>query len=171
MAVTTAPVLAATLWALWADATAFEDLETLFEASLICAIPVTIWSLLASFGITKYTASLRPTAAVPLLIATTLTLTWLDLPGRIGWQLSRPAMTAAAATCEKTTTTTTIGLYRFHSITPDPDGTCRFRLARDYPIVRTGIVYRPHGEIPSGMIDNTYYVPLDESWYYYHFNE
>ncbi len=166
-------------WALWADATVFEDVNTSFSAGIALVIPVAVWSVLAAIGLARYARSWRLTLLVPLAVSSTMALTWADIPGRIGWAMSREAMDQAAAACEEFEaspagqgpTDKKIGFYAFYAIDKGTDGGCYFALARDYPVSRTGFHYRPGVDNPALGVGYIRYVSLGGWWYYYQWSE
>lgn len=179
MVVTATLTLGCCLWVLWADVTAFEDVETLFSAGVALVIPLVAWLVLAPVGLMRYAGWWRVGLLVPLFVASTLALTWFDVPGRIGWAASRGAMDRAAEVCNSLNTSTSgssyygekIGVYQFHRIERESDGKCRFHLLRDYPVVRSGFLYVPNGGRFNGLHGHTYYVPLGGYWHYYQWAE
>jgi hypothetical protein len=175
MAVTATLTLGCCLWLLGADLTAFDDIEVVIPVGLALVLPVLAWLALALVGHMKYTGWRRLGLLVPIFIAATVALTWAEVPGRIGWVMSRGALDRAAAACEPFETSSSgtsyngkrIGVYEFHRIERKHNGECNFRLLRDYPGVRSGFVYIPNGERPDGIRAHTYYEPLGGPWYYY----
>ncbi|WP_146229262.1 hypothetical protein [Nocardia neocaledoniensis] len=175
----TAWVTACCGWALWADATVFEDVNTSFSAGIALVIPVAVWLVLAAIGLARYARSWRLTLLVPLAVTSTIALTWADIPGRIGWAMSREAMDQAASVCEKFEaspagqgpTEKRIGFYAFRTIDKRTDGGCRFTLARDYPVSRNGFHYRPGVENPEVGVGYMRYDSLGDWWYYYQWAE
>ncbi|MFI6222332.1 hypothetical protein ACIBEH_17390 [Nocardia salmonicida] len=157
--------------------TAFEDLQTQFSAGIAGAMPLVAWSVSALVGHMRYPGWWRLGLLVPLFIAITLVSTWFDVPGRVGWVMSRGEMERAAADCRTRITSSSsyrsekVGAYQFYDIDRQPDGGCLFRLARDYPMVRSGFLYLPNGERRNGVHGHTYYVPLGGGWYYHRFDE
>ncbi|MFD4430474.1 hypothetical protein [Nocardia sp. NPDC058497] len=179
MVVSAGSTLGCCLWALWADVTAFDDVETTFWAGIAAALPVAVWTVAALVGLVRYTRWWRLGLLVPVFVSSTLALTWSDVPGRIGWLISRDAMDRAAAVCDSVEPTSSgtsyagkrIGVYDFHSISRLSQGGCHFRLRRNYPVVRTGFDYLPAGERRNGIDGHTYYVHLGGSWHFYQWSE
>ncbi|MEU4710539.1 hypothetical protein AB0G00_29340 [Nocardia salmonicida] len=177
MVATTTLVFGTCAWVVWADVTAFEDLQTQFSAGIAGAMPLMAWSVSALVGHMRYPGWWRLGLLVPLFIAITLVSTWFDVPGRVGWVMSRGEMERAAADCRTRITSSSsyhsekVGAYQFYDIDRQPDGGCLFRLARDYPVVRSGFLYLPNGERRNGVHGHTYYVPLGGGWYYHRFDE
>ncbi len=167
--------LACCLWVLWADATAFEDIETRFSAGIAVTIPAVSWVVLIAIALLRYRNWLKPSLLVPICVVSTLALTMCDIPGRVGWELSQSEMDKYTDDCRTISTSTTgseyvgkrVGAYTFHRIDRQAGGGCDFQLLRDYPVVRSGFLYRPHGENLDGIHGHTYYAPLGSRWYYY----
>ncbi|MEU4648143.1 hypothetical protein [Nocardia fluminea] len=177
MAATTTLVLGICSWVVWAEVTAFEDLQTQFSAGVGCSIPVLAWLVSALVGHMRNPGWWRLGLLVPLFITITLVGTWFDVPGRIGWAMSRGEMERAAADCRTRVTSSSsyhsekVGAYQFYDIDRLPDGGCLFRLPRDRAKVRSGFLYLPNGERLNGVHGHTYYVPLGGGWYYHRFDE
>ncbi len=173
MGVTAAATLASCLWAMWADLTAFDDVDAVIWLGIALAIPLVVWLVLAVLGYVKYTGWRRLGLLVPIFIALTVALNHFQIPGRIGWMISRSAMDRAAAECDAPTagassgefTTQKIGVYTFDHVERETDGGCKFVLQRGYPVSRSGFRYLPHRKPIDGEFAQ--YHELGNSWYYY----
>lgn len=174
MMVTATLTLVCCGWLVWSDVTAFDDGEAAFSAGVAVVTPVVVWVVLALVGRARYTRWWRWGLLVPLFTAATLALTLLEVPGRIGWLMSRDAMNQAATACGAASAsepnapsgTETIGVYTFDHVEREPDGECEFYLLRNYPGVRSGFHYTPSGKSLMGDIDHQY-VHLGGHWYYF----
>ncbi|MEU4809442.1 hypothetical protein AB0H20_09585 [Nocardia fluminea] len=154
--------------------TAFDDIQVVIPAGAGLALPVLAWLVLALVGHMKYPGWRRLGLLVPIFIAVTVALTWAQVPGRIGWMMSRGAMDHAAAACDQLDTgrsgvpykSEKIGAYTFHHVERESDGACQFDLLKHYPWARSGFLYLPNGSRADGEYGHDY-VHLGNSWYYY----
>ncbi|MGW6118234.1 hypothetical protein ACWFRF_04260 [Nocardia sp. NPDC055165] len=155
--------------------TGYDDINASFSAAITGVLPVAAWLVLAVTGFVKYERWWLAGLLVPVIISSTLALTWAGIPGRIGWAVSRGDMERAAAACDTLDTSklgvphqrVEIGVYTFHHIERETNGACDFHLLRDYPSIQRGFLYLPHGERRNGEYDHTY-IPLGDFWYFYH---
>ncbi|MFD3596252.1 hypothetical protein ACFWU5_26325 [Nocardia sp. NPDC058640] len=138
------------------------------------------WVVLAVVGYRRYPRWWwRWGLVVPLFVAVTVSMTWFEISGRIGWAVSRGDMHRAGVACGAGDSPPSgssynrekVGVYEFYDVERLPDGGCHFRLSRDYPVVRNGFVYLPNEELREGVRGHTYYLPLGDDWYFYEFTE
>lgn len=159
---------------LWTQLTRFDDPTALIVGGIVVLILSAGWLALAVFASLNYSTWWRLGLLMLALIAITTALSLLQVPGKIGWTMSRDAMNRAAATCDAPETGTNpglpfkrekIGVYNFHHIERETDGGCEFVLM-GYPASRTGFVFVPNDERRDGAYGH-HYQYLGDSWYYY----
>ncbi|MEV0247510.1 hypothetical protein AB0H76_13035 [Nocardia sp. NPDC050712] len=162
------------LWVLWTHLTRFDDPEALIAGGIMVLIPSAAWLTLAVLGGLNYRTWWRLGLLMPAIVAITTALSLLQVPGQIGWAMSRGAMNRAAATCDApeysagrdfTYKREKIGMYDFHHIERESHGGCEFVLM-GYPTSRTGFLFLPHDERRDGAYGHRYQY-LGDHWYYY----
>ncbi|QLY27748.1 hypothetical protein H0264_20030 [Nocardia huaxiensis] len=156
------------LWLMWISASSGDTLDAMLTGFMPMAGLFAIWLTLAVVGGVSYRIY-WPSIGLPLVLATTLVVLWLGVPGKLGWMASRSALDQAAASCTESTGAIRIGVYTFDRVQRLADG-CRFDLA-DAGFLSNidGFVRLPSGppEPAPGKRNAYRYAEHDGQWHTY----
>ncbi|MEE4023980.1 hypothetical protein V1Y59_12910 [Gordonia sp. PKS22-38] len=161
---TTLAVIAACGALLWTLVPPTADFAYLVLAMWALLGFAAIWLVLAVFGCFRY-RRFRLSAVAPLVILVTVILAVADVPSRVGFAVSRPALEAAADRCDESLDETKIGVYEVWRI-ESADGGCRFFMKGGL-VDSVGLAYLPDGPPTerSGDEREITYRGFEDEWY------
>ena len=156
---------AAVVWSVASDG-AFENL--LLVAGSLLGLAV-LWAICTLYGSIRYRTHLL-SAVAPALVIATAVVVYSGAAERVGWQVSKGSLEAAAAECAARSEPQRIGVYTIERMErtgteTGGEGTeCRFYTGGGF-LDPVGFAYLPVGPPPERPAGETTYRHYDGSWY------